>query len=104
MFLVVLGILDIIFGILLGISGMIDFAGSFWVMVFGIVAILKGLYSLATAASSGFYFDVLGILDLLAGIFLLLTYGSIFFDFFVYFGIIMILKGLYSVGMGFVKD
>ncbi len=51
---------------------------------------VKGIYSLLTSISSGYYFDWMGAIDLITGILL-------YFDVFNVFGLITILKGLYSL-------
>ncbi len=101
-FVAILGILDIILGAVLAASTFADFAGNGWVFAFGILAILKGLYSTLTAAGAGFYFDVLGWLDLLVGILLLLVNWGFVFPFFLYIGILLILKGIYSFFVGMI--
>lgn len=98
-----LGILDIILGAALAASTFADLSGSGWILAFGIIAILKGIYSVLTAAGAGFFLDVLGWLDLIVGILLLLVNWGIVFPFFVYVGILLILKGLYSFFVGFVS-
>jgi hypothetical protein len=98
-----LGILDIILGALLAASTFSDFAGSGWILAFGVIAIIKGIYSVLTAAGAGFFLDVLGWLDLVVGVMLLLVSGGTVFPFFLYVGILLILKGLYSFFVGFVS-
>lgn len=103
MFLVILGLVDIIVGIILGVSGFFDFVGISIIFIIGIIAVLKGIYSVVTALASGFYFDLLGVFDIISGILIYLAYSGIVYGFFVYIGIIMIIKGLYSLVMGFVS-
>jgi uncharacterized membrane protein HdeD (DUF308 family) len=103
-FVAILGILDIIFGAVLAASTFIDFAGNGWILLFGILAIIKGVYSVLAAAGAGFYLDVLGWLDLLVGILLLLVHWNISFPFFLYIGILIILKGLYSFVVGMIGN
>ena len=100
MFLIILGFLDICGGALLGFSLLPGVAGNplfFW---FGIVFLLKGIYSLFTAIGSGFYFDILGIMDTVSGVFLLLTLIGVTNEIFLYLGIGMVIKGIYSMLMG----
>ena len=101
-FVAILGVLDIIFGAVLAASTFADLAGSGWVFLFGIIALLKGIYSVVTAAGAGFYFDVLGWIDLAVGVFLLLVNWNIVLPFFLYIGILVILKGLYSFFVGLI--
>jgi len=103
MFLVILGILDIIVGVVLGLATGNPFLGSSIVFGFGIIWILKGLFSIFSSMASGFYFDILGVMDLFTGIFLLLATNGIVFGFFLYLGILMVLKGLYSFVMGWIS-
>ncbi len=98
----ILGVLDIIFGAVLAAATFAGLAGNGWVMIFGIVAIIKGIYSVLTAAGAGFYFDVLGWLDMAVGFMLLLVHWGIVFPFFLYIGIILVLKGLYSFFVGLI--
>ncbi|RLI97124.1 MAG: hypothetical protein DRO99_03410 [Candidatus Aenigmatarchaeota archaeon] len=101
-FIAILGILDIIFGAALAASTMTSVTGNGWIFLFGILAILKGIYSVVTAAGAGFYLDVLGWLDLVVGLLLLLANWGIVFPFFLYIGILLILKGIYSFFVGMV--
>jgi hypothetical protein len=102
-FVAVLGILDIILGAALSASTFVDFAGNGWILILGIVAIVKGIYSVFAGFGAGFYFDVLGWLDLVVGVMLLLVNWNIVFPFFLYVGILLILKGLYSFFVGFIS-
>ena len=103
MLLAILGVLDIIAGALLGFSGMFTYAGSFFVMVIGIILLIKGVGSYIAAAAGGFFLDFMGILDIISAIMLVLTsFGFVVF-FFPYFGIFMVIKGVYSIVMGLIK-
>jgi hypothetical protein len=103
MFLAILGVLDIIGGILLGLSGFIPYIGSGFVSFFGIILIMKGIISWISGAAKGFFLDFMGILDIIAGIMLILaTYGFVIF-FFPYIGILLLLKGIYSFVIGVIK-
>lgn len=103
MFLAILGVLDLIAGALLGFSGMFTYAGSGFVMVIGIILLIKGIGSYLAAAANAFFFDFMGILDIVSAIMLILaTFGFVVF-FFPYFGIFMVIKGVYSIAMGLIK-
>ncbi len=103
MFLAILGVLDIIGGVLLGLSGFIPYVGSGFVSAFGFILIIKGIISYISGAAKGFFLDFMGILDIIAGIMLILaTWGFVVF-FFPYIGILLALKGIYSVIIGVVK-
>ena len=103
MFLVVLGALDIIVGVLLGIATGNPFLGSGFIFAFGVIWVLKGLFSVLSSVASGFYFDVMGVMDLVTGLFLLLSTNGIVFWFFLHLGILMVLKGLYSFIIGWIS-
>jgi hypothetical protein len=100
MLLAILGVLDLIGGILLALSGMIPYTGSAFVSTLGLVFILKGIISYLSGAASGFYLDFMGVLDTVAGIMLFLAASWLVLFFFPYIGVLLILKGLYSVVMG----
>jgi uncharacterized membrane protein HdeD (DUF308 family) len=99
-----LGIIDIISGVVLAVSTSFNLAGSGIALWIGIFMLLKGVYSVLTAAGAGFYFDVLGWLDLIAAASLFIVFFGVANEFFVYFGILMILKGIYSFVMGFTSS
>jgi len=101
-FVAILGVLDLILGAALGASTFVDLAGNGWVLLFGLLALVKGLYSVIAAAGAGFFLDVLGWLDLLVGALLLLVNFGIVFPFFLYIAIMLILKGLYSFFIGMI--
>ncbi|MBU0953475.1 MAG: hypothetical protein KKA90_03585 [Nanoarchaeota archaeon] len=100
--LIILGAIDIIAGIVLTLTGIVSFADNQLVFILAIIFILKSLYSLVTAMAAGFFFDVLGWFDLFAGFILLLATWEITFGFVIWIGIIMIIKGIYSIVMGLV--
>ena len=101
--LLILGILDLIAGSALALSGFVPLTAAGLVMVIGIILTLKGAISYLAAAGSGFYFDFLGILDVLSGIFLILAFYGTVLGFFVWFGIAMIVKALWSIVMFMVR-
>ncbi|MBL7206749.1 MAG: hypothetical protein ISS36_04085 [Candidatus Aenigmarchaeota archaeon] len=102
MFIIILGIIDLVVGIFLALSN--NFQGSTIILYLGIIILLKALYSLGTAFGAGFYLDFLGILDLIAGILLLIVFYGIFTHFFIYIGILLALKGIYSIIMGLIQE
>lgn len=101
-FLVILGILDLIVGVLLVVSPGGGLAGNGIVFIFAIIVLLKGLYSVLAAAGAGFFLDVMGWLDLITGFFLLLANWGFAYGFFLYVGIIMVLKAFYSIVVGLI--
>ena len=101
MLLFVLGLVDVIVGVLLWFSSGEPLIGSALAITFGILWFFKGIYSILAGAASGFYMDLLGIFDLLSGIFLVLSYLGMSWSFVLYLGILMIIKGIYSFGVDF---
>lgn len=103
MILAVLGVLDLICGALLGLSGLIGYVGSGFVSTLAIIMIIKGIISYVSGAASGFFLDFMGVLDMIAGVMLMLaTWGFVLF-FFPYFGLLLLLKGVYSIIIGIIK-
>ena len=101
--LLILGILDLIVGAALAISGFVPLTAVGLILGIGIIVALKGVISYLAAAGSGFYFDLLGILDMLSGVFLILAFYGTALGFFVWFGIAMILKAMWSIVMFMVR-
>jgi hypothetical protein len=102
--LAILGLLDIALGSCLAASPYFSYVGSGIITTLGIIALLKGLYSTLAAAASGFYFDLPGWLDLLVGLMLLLATVNIHFQWFLWMGVFMIAKGVYSVAASMVAN
>lgn len=88
----ILGGLDILFGLLLIVKPQFAI-----LRAFGIFSLGKGIWSMFSAAISGFFFDVFGLMDVLAGVGLLIGNNGIFGVIFTIVGIIMILKGIISM-------
>jgi len=90
----VLAIIDILSGIFL-----FSHASFLARLVFylGIICLMKGGWSLMTALTSKFYFDFLGFLDVIAGASLLLIHSNHILAFFTVIGIMMIVKGIWSM-------
>ncbi|MCX6814546.1 MAG: hypothetical protein NTY20_02780 [Candidatus Aenigmarchaeota archaeon] len=101
--LLILGILDLIAGTALAISGFVPLTAAGLIFAIGIIVTIKGVISYMMAAGNGFYFDLLGILDMLSGIFLILAFYGTALGFFVWFGVAMILKALWSIVMFMVR-
>lgn len=100
MILFVLGVLDVLIGTLLWMSSGNPFTTNAVVLIFAVIWMLKGAWSILSSASVGWFFDYMGIPDLLAGMFLLFSYFGMSFGFFFYLAIIMLAKGLWSFLMG----
>jgi uncharacterized membrane protein HdeD (DUF308 family) len=96
MLLLILGIVDVIAGIILTFFGLPIFPGNGIVLSLGILMLIKGIISYLMACANKFFFDVMGIMDILAGIFLLLLFYGIGLFFFPWLGILMVIKGIYS--------
>ncbi|MBI4020227.1 MAG: hypothetical protein HY367_02760 [Candidatus Aenigmarchaeota archaeon] len=103
MLLFVLGILDLLAGVILMAAGAFPLTENGLAFMLGAIAIAKGVWSVLTAMAAGFYFDFLGIIDFFVGLFLLLSVWGFYLDFFFYVGIVAILKGLYSFFVGWVS-
>ncbi|MBI4175573.1 MAG: hypothetical protein HY518_00060 [Candidatus Aenigmarchaeota archaeon] len=103
MLLFLLGILDMFAGVLLMAGKVAPLTENGLVFLIGILFVLKGAWSMLAAMAAGFFFDFLGIVDIFAGLFLLLAVWNLYFDFFLYMGIVVMLKGLYSFFAGWVS-
>jgi hypothetical protein len=101
--LLILGVLDLIAGAALAISGFVPLTAVGLIFAIGVIITLKGVISYLAAAGSGFYFDLLGILDMISGVFLILAFYGTALGFFIWFGIAMILKALWSIVMFMVR-
>ncbi len=101
--LLILGVLDLIAGAALAISGFVPLTAVGLILGIGIIITLKGVISYLAAAGSGFYFDLLGILDMVSGVFLILAFYGTALGFFIWFGIAMILKAMWSIVMFMVR-
>jgi len=95
--LLILGIIDLIAGIALALTGFVPLTASGLILAIGIIVTLKGAISYLAAAGAGFYFDLLGVLDMLSGIFLILVFYGTAWGGFAWFGLAMILKALWSI-------
>jgi hypothetical protein len=82
-----LGTIDIIAGILLIFPNLLYPLS----VVFGIVVLIKGIYSYSFTIANGSFFDMMGTIDLLAGISMILNLSIPFLWIFLF------LKGTYSL-------
>jgi hypothetical protein len=105
MILTVLGIFDIIAGIMLAVGGLPYLPGHGLVITIAIIMIIKGGWSWLSniASPKGLNIDPMGILDIIAGLLLISVFSGFFLFFFSYFGVILIIKGIYSFVVGLVK-
>ncbi len=90
MIVVILSILDVIGGSLL----MFQIGGTL-AIVFGLFHFFKGIFSIASSLSVGYFFDWMGWVDLITGLGLFLFSENVFV--LSSFGIITLLKGVYSL-------
>ncbi|RLJ08668.1 MAG: hypothetical protein DRP13_02215 [Candidatus Aenigmatarchaeota archaeon] len=95
--LLLFGIFDLIAGVAGMIVPFISAQGNTFILAIGVLAIIKGLYSYLAGALAGFYFDILGLLDLITGILLVLSFYNLVFGWMFYFGLILTLKGVYTI-------
>ena len=99
--LLVLGLIDILGGALLALAGAGWIGGSDFLFYLGVFFFLKGVWSIISSAAASFYFDLLGIADFVAAISMFFVVYGMTHGIFFWFGIVIILKGLYSVFMDF---
>ncbi len=101
----ILGIFDIIAGIMLAVGGLPYFPGHGLVITIAAIMVVKGAWSWLNnlATPTGLKLDPMGILDVISGLLLISVYLGFFMFFFAYFGIILIIKGIYSFVIGLVK-
>jgi uncharacterized membrane protein HdeD (DUF308 family) len=98
-----LGFIDIVIGIVLVLGGLPVFRGNWVAAVLGVAIIVKGIWSWLNNLAAGMKLDFMGILDIVAGILVLALSGGGYLFFFAYFGIMEIIKGIYSFVVGLVK-
>ena len=103
MILLILGLLDVVAGIALGLTRGFPMVNNPLLFYLGVFFILKGLYSLLAAAAAGYFVSVMSWFDLLAGVFHLWANTGAQYPFFLYLGVVMVIKGLYSSGMELMK-
>ena len=104
MILTILGLIDVALGGVLAASPYFSYAGVAIIGTLAIIALLKGLYSVLAAAASGYYLSIESWLDLIVGVLLLLTTMGIHFQWFLWIGIFMAAKGVYSIVSEMIGD
>jgi len=95
--LIILGLLDIFAGIGLAAGFFMPLAGNSILFALGVIMLIKGVISWIMAASAKFLFDPAGILDIIVGIFAIIEVSGFHLGIFSWFGIFVLVKGLYSV-------
>ncbi len=101
----VLGVLDILGGILLIVGGVIPYGGSGFILTVGGVFLAKGILLMIYGSFGGKGgYDLIailgGLLDVIAGLLLVALFYNVYFFLFPVMSIIMIVKGV----IGFVKS
>ena len=102
----VLGLIDILAGAILVIGGFSYFHGNGLVITVAAIMLIKGGWSWLTnlaAGKNGLKLDPMGILDIISAFMLFLVFSDFFLFFFAYFGLMLIIKGIYSFVIGVVK-
>src|SRR3989338_11187627 len=97
MLILLLGVFDVIGGLLLAATWLKLFVGAGFILYFAVFFLLKGIYSVLSNIFSGFFLDLMGFLDLLAGAALLFVHWGTAPHYFLYIGIPLILKGIYCM-------
>ena len=98
-----LGITDIVAGFLLSLCTLVPYTESAFIGTIAGIMIIKGVWSIITASAASFYFDLIGIMDLVVGILLFITTLGFSAHFFIYLGLALILKGLWSIVAGVIS-
>ncbi len=97
----ILGILDVLGGLLLIIGAFVPYVGSGFMMTVGGVFITKGiLLFIYRRLGDSPYFDLGSLLDVLTGILLISMFMGFYSSLFSLLGLLMIIKGV----VGFVKS
>jgi len=104
MILTILGLIDVVLGGVLAASPYFSYAGVAIIGTLAIIALIKGVYSVLAGAASGFYLDVMGWLDLIVAVLLFATTAGIHFQWFLWIGIFMAAKGVYSIFAEMIGD
>lgn len=97
---IILGVLDILGGILLIAGGFASYHESGFILTMGGVFITKGLMLFLYGRFGGKpHYNWLAVIDMLTGIIMVSMYFNIYFSVFGIIGMVMVLKGI----IGFVK-
>lgn len=88
----ILGIIDIFIGYSLMSNSFQNLFG-----YFAYILLAKGILSVLGSLGSGYLFDWMGYLDIIVGTVFFLTTLKIYFTFFTAIGLLMMLKGIYSL-------
>ena len=90
-----IAIVDVIGGLLL----IFDWVSAFHTLLFyfGVIMLVKGLWSVFDCIRKKFYFDFLGWIDVVSGATMLLIFFGWSLSFLWFLGIIILIKGLWSM-------
>ncbi len=97
--LIILGLLDLITGIMLVLGFVMPLGENPLLFSLGVLVMIKGIISWIMAASQKLLFDPMSILDVLVGIFAIIEVSGFHLSIFSWFGIFILLKGLYSIAV-----
>jgi len=97
MLLFILSILDLIAGLLVILSQNFLLTSNAFVFYFAIYSLGKGIVSLLTSIAVGYFFDWMGVIDVITGIALFMIHSGSQLGIFKTIGIIILIKGLYSL-------
>jgi len=70
--------------------------GADFVLWVAIIILVKGLYSLLTSISGGYFFDWMGYCDVAAGLVIFLAGAGVSYEFFALVGMVMLVKAFYT--------
>ena len=97
MFLILLGILDTLAGIVLYLNQATSFQILTLVKIFTLYCLVKGLLSLISSFAIGYFLDWMGAIDVISGVTMILILQGYTSDIFVKIGALAIIKGLFTL-------
>ncbi len=104
MILTILGLVDVMLGGVLAASPYFTYTGMAIVGTLAIIAAIKGVYSVLAGFAGGIFIDLMGWLDLIVAALLFLTTIGVQFQWFLWIGVFMAVKGVYSIFTEMVGD
>lgn len=104
MLLTILGLVDVALGIVLAASPYFNYTGMAVIGTLAVIALIKGVFSVLSAAAGGYYFSVESWLDIIVGVLLLTTTFGVHFSWFLWIGIFEAAKGVYSIFSEMIGD
>lgn len=91
--LIIISILDFLAAILIFLGS----ASSIFLLSVAMLLLVKGVWTIFSSISSGFYFEVLGAIDFIAALVLVVIYFGGSAPFFWVIGLILLAKAIYTV-------